>query len=88
MLSTYSFINIQKILHQHISPASLHPLLLLKCFSAQTLSRTEIERNDVEANSIGIFFVRKGWINRLVIAICEIPDFSFYVTKNYLFIII
>ena len=54
----------------------------IEIFSAQALSRTEIERNDVKANSIGIFRARKGWIKRLEICVSEIPDFSFCLTKT------
>ena len=52
-------------------------LILLKYFSAQNLVGTEIEWNDVKANSVGIVVFWKRWINHPVSSIYKIPDFSF-----------
>ena len=59
-------------------------LILLKYFSAQTLVGTEIERNDVKADSPDILVIWKGWINHLVTFILKIPDFSLSTTKIFL----
>ena len=61
--------------------SSFCDLILFKYFSALTLGGTEIERNDVKANSVGILLTRKGWINHPVILVYKIPDFSFSTTK-------
>ena len=70
------------IFHQHHYRGCCTASNFIEIFSAQALSRTEIERNDVKANSIGIFRARKGWIKRLEICVSEIPDFSFCLTKT------
>ena len=57
-------------------------LILLKYFSAQTLGRTEIEWNDVKANSVFIMAFWKCWINHFVTSSLKIPDFSFHITLN------
>ena len=55
--------------------------LYLNIIPQQILGGAEIERHDVKANSKAKLVIRKGWIDNLVILVCEIPDFSFGITK-------